>query len=373
MGRRVGHHARKVRRAARRRRADRTRPTRRFGQHPGAHRTRMARRQHRHRRCRRGAGGGRRASGVVLGSGGTAPAAVAGLAAVGVEHVTVVARNPDKAARLLELAATLGMGARYCALDDDALPGCVAESAVVVSTLPADIAARYADTIAPCAAAAGRDLRPVAHAAGVGGDRGGRPRGQRSADAAVPGLLAGRTIHRAARAARADGGRARLACAGVRCGPVLAVAVWLVTLTAVDVREHRLPNALTLPGAALILAGAVAAGRGLPALVGALALTGGYLRGAPAVAGGDGRRRRETGARPGRAGRGVRGGRVDAGRPSGAPLLTALWGLLSRRRGAAARPGHVRGHRGSPSCLAISVESLTGAERRSDRTEIARI
>src|SRR6476620_11182961 len=46
---------------------------------------------------------------VVLGSGGTAPAAVAGLAAVGVEHVTVVARNPDKAARLLELAATLGM------------------------------------------------------------------------------------------------------------------------------------------------------------------------------------------------------------------------------------------------------------------------
>ena len=88
-------------------------------------------------------------SGIVLGSGGTAPAAVAGLAAVGVDHVTVVARNPGKAARLLELANTLGMGARYCALDDDALPGCIAGAAVVVSTLPADIAARYADTIAP--------------------------------------------------------------------------------------------------------------------------------------------------------------------------------------------------------------------------------
>ncbi|HEY5844826.1 MAG TPA: shikimate dehydrogenase, partial [Mycobacterium sp.] len=60
-----------------------------------------------------------------------------------------VARNPGKAARLLELANTLGMGARYCALDDDALPGCIAGAAVVVSTLPADIAARYADTIAP--------------------------------------------------------------------------------------------------------------------------------------------------------------------------------------------------------------------------------
>ena len=86
-------------------------------------------------------------SGVVLGSGGTAPAAVAGLAAVGAGHVTVVARSQDKAARLLELAATLGMGARYCALDDDALPGWVAESAVVVSTLPADVAARHVETI----------------------------------------------------------------------------------------------------------------------------------------------------------------------------------------------------------------------------------
>ena len=111
----------------------------------------------------------------------------------------------------------------------------------------------------------------------------------------------------------------------------LAVAVWLVTLTAVDVREHRLPNALTLPGATLILAGAVASGRGLPAIVGALALTGGYLvvhLVSPAAKGaGDVQLALGLGALAGAFG-------VDAwiGAALGAPLLTALWGLLSRRR-----------------------------------------
>ena len=54
--------------------------------------------------------------------------------------------------------------------------------------------------------------------------------------------------------------------------------------------EHRLPNVLTLPGAASILAGAVASGRGVPALVGALALTGGYLVVHLLSPAGDGRR-----------------------------------------------------------------------------------
>src|ERR1700712_4714725 len=48
---------------------------------------------------------------LVLGSGGTAPAAVVGLAGLGVKHVTVVARNPDKAARLLEVAGAAGVTA----------------------------------------------------------------------------------------------------------------------------------------------------------------------------------------------------------------------------------------------------------------------
>ena len=40
---------------------------------------------------------------LVCGSGGTAPAAVVGLAELGVTGITVVARNPEKAARLVEL------------------------------------------------------------------------------------------------------------------------------------------------------------------------------------------------------------------------------------------------------------------------------
>lgn len=55
------------------------------------------------------------------------------------------------------------------------------------------------------------------------------------------------------------------------------VLLWMGALTVCDVRHRRLPNALTLPGAAVILLTAVAAGRGVPALAGSAALTGIYL------------------------------------------------------------------------------------------------
>jgi leader peptidase (prepilin peptidase) / N-methyltransferase len=111
----------------------------------------------------------------------------------------------------------------------------------------------------------------------------------------------------------------------------LAIAAWLVSLTAVDVREHRLPNVLTLPGAVLIVAGAVAAGRGLPALVGALALAAAYLvvhlLSPAAMGAGDVKLALGLGALAGAFG-------TDAWvwAALGAPMLTALWGLLSRRR-----------------------------------------
>jgi leader peptidase (prepilin peptidase)/N-methyltransferase len=63
---------------------------------------------------------------------------------------------------------------------------------------------------------------------------------------------------------------------GVRIAAVLVLA-WLTVLSCIDIRERRLPNLLTLPGAAAIVLGAAAAGRGLPALGGAAALTGLYL------------------------------------------------------------------------------------------------
>jgi leader peptidase (prepilin peptidase)/N-methyltransferase len=48
-------------------------------------------------------------------------------------------------------------------------------------------------------------------------------------------------------------------------------------LSCYDIRQRRLPNLLTLPGGIAILTGAVPAGRGVPALGGAVALTGVYL------------------------------------------------------------------------------------------------
>lgn len=88
---------------------------------------------------------------LVCGSGGTAPAAVVGLARLGVSGITVVARNPEKAARLVDLGARAGVPARFCELGDPEARGLAAEVAaaeVLVSTIPADVAARYAGTFA---------------------------------------------------------------------------------------------------------------------------------------------------------------------------------------------------------------------------------
>jgi leader peptidase (prepilin peptidase)/N-methyltransferase len=57
----------------------------------------------------------------------------------------------------------------------------------------------------------------------------------------------------------------------------VCVLVWLVMLCVYDIRERRLPNALTLPGAVVIVGVAAAAGRGMPALFGGVALFGVYL------------------------------------------------------------------------------------------------
>ena len=58
------------------------------------------------------------------------------------------------------------------------------------------------------------------------------------------------------------------------CGSLIA---WAAALSVADIRCRRLPNALTLPGAVAILAGAAAGGAGLPAVLGGVALGGLYL------------------------------------------------------------------------------------------------
>ena len=85
---------------------------------------------------------------LVCGSGGTAPAAVVGLAHLGVTGITVVARDPDKAARLVDLGTRIGADTRFCGLDSDGLAEEVAAAEVLVSTIPADVAERYAGTFA---------------------------------------------------------------------------------------------------------------------------------------------------------------------------------------------------------------------------------
>jgi leader peptidase (prepilin peptidase) / N-methyltransferase len=52
---------------------------------------------------------------------------------------------------------------------------------------------------------------------------------------------------------------------------------WMSTLSVYDLRQRRLPNWLTVPGGLAILTTATIAGRGIPALFGALALFGVYL------------------------------------------------------------------------------------------------
>jgi len=79
---------------------------------------------------------------AVLGSGGTAPAAVVGLAELGITDITVVARNPDRAQPLVALGHRLGIESRWTALGT-----LMADVDVVVSTLPADVAAQYAATV----------------------------------------------------------------------------------------------------------------------------------------------------------------------------------------------------------------------------------
>jgi leader peptidase (prepilin peptidase)/N-methyltransferase len=109
------------------------------------------------------------------------------------------------------------------------------------------------------------------------------------------------------------------------------VLLWMGALSCCDVRRRRLPNFLTLPGAAAILLGAAVAGRGLPALAGAAALSGTYLLVhllAPAAMGaGDVKLAIGLGGLAG-----CFGAPVWFLAALGAPLLTALVGVRSGMR-----------------------------------------
>ncbi|OBI62921.1 peptidase A24 [Mycolicibacterium fortuitum] len=60
-------------------------------------------------------------------------------------------------------------------------------------------------------------------------------------------------------------------------GLIVAAGAWLLVLSGYDIAERRLPNWLTLPGAVVVPVVAGFAGRGVPALAGAAALSVLYL------------------------------------------------------------------------------------------------
>ena len=112
------------------------------------------------------------------------------------------------------------------------------------------------------------------------------------------------------------------------------VLLWMCALSICDIRHRRLPNALTLPGAATILLAAALAGRGLPALAGSAALTGIYLLvhlTCPAAMGaGDVKLAIGLGGLAG-----CFGIEVWFLAALAAPLLTGVWGVVARLFGKA--------------------------------------
>ncbi|BBY42899.1 prepilin peptidase [Mycolicibacterium celeriflavum] len=111
----------------------------------------------------------------------------------------------------------------------------------------------------------------------------------------------------------------------------VVLLAWLVSLSVFDIRERRLPNWLTMPGAIVILTVAAAAGRGFPALAGAVVLFTVYLAVhllAPAAMGaGDVKLAIGVGALTGAFG-------IDIWTLAavGAPLLTAAWAVVAAVR-----------------------------------------
>ncbi|WP_197381289.1 prepilin peptidase [Mycolicibacterium mengxianglii] len=127
------------------------------------------------------------------------------------------------------------------------------------------------------------------------------------------------------------------------------LALWLIVLSVTDLRQRRLPNTLTLPGALVILLGAVTCGRGAAALTGAAALAGLYLMLHLLSPGGMGAGDVKLALGLGGV-TGALGAQVWVLAALGAPLLTVAWALAARAR--------VLPH-GPSMCLATALAVVT--------------
>ena len=107
--------------------------------------------------------------------------------------------------------------------------------------------------------------------------------------------------------------------------------VWLAALSVYDIRERRLPNWLTMPGAAVIIVMAAMHGRGGPAVLGSVALFAVYavvhLVSPAAMGAGDAKLAIGIGGLTGSF-----GGDVWVLASLGAPVLTAGWAVVAMLR-----------------------------------------
>jgi len=133
----------------------------------------------------------------------------------------------------------------------------------------------------------------------------------------------------------------------------VCVLLWLAVLSVYDIRERRLPNWLTLPGAAMILATAAMLGRGIPAVLGSVALFAIYalvhLVSPAAMGAGDVKLAIGIGALTG-----AFGGDVWVLAALGAPLLTAVCAVVAVLR----RSGPTVPHGPSMCLAAVSASAL---------------
>jgi leader peptidase (prepilin peptidase)/N-methyltransferase len=133
----------------------------------------------------------------------------------------------------------------------------------------------------------------------------------------------------------------------------VCVLVWLAALSVYDIRERRLPNWLTMPGAAAVLGIAAAHGRGAPATLGAVALFAVYalvhLVSPASMGAGDVKLAIGIGGLTG-----TFGSDVWVLATLGAPLLTAGWAVVAVLR----RSGKTVPHGPSMCLSAVTATAL---------------
>ncbi|MGB3353556.1 MAG: A24 family peptidase [Mycobacterium sp.] len=134
---------------------------------------------------------------------------------------------------------------------------------------------------------------------------------------------------------------------------VISAVCWLIVLSVFDIRQRRLPNVLTLPGAAVVLGGAALAGHGGTAAMGAAAMCAAYalvhVVAPQAMGAGDVKLSIGLGALTG-----AFGPEVWLSAAVGASALTGLLGLIQLFRGDRSPLPH-----GPSMCLATAASVAT--------------